>query len=229
MSADERFFRQIVEGLPDPAFAMDSAGRCVYANQATVRAFQSHEVTDGETAVRVNLVGNAVKLTAAGEVTLDVGAWSSNGVWKLIFTVTDTGIDIPADKMDRLCETFSQVDASTTREPDPLDAARLAELCEMSGGDMEFVAQIVDLFLEDAPAGLADLRASAREGAFDRAARHAHGLKGSASNVGASGARALAERLEAAAHDGDAGKALDLADAFERELERIGEASERLM
>jgi PAS domain S-box-containing protein len=68
--------------------------------------------------VLVNLLSNAVKFTARGEVLLAVAvstAAAEQGV-RLRFAVHDSGIGIPADRMDRLFKTFSQVDASTTRQ-----------------------------------------------------------------------------------------------------------------
>jgi len=67
--------------------------------------------------VLVNLAGNAVKFTERGEVVVAVkmlGAADDARV-RLRFTVSDTGIGIPADRMDRLFRSFSQVDATTTR------------------------------------------------------------------------------------------------------------------
>lgn len=67
--------------------------------------------------VLVNLVSNAVKFTHNGEVVVDVRAISSPATsGQLQFTVRDTGIGIPKDRMDRLFKSFSQVDASTTRK-----------------------------------------------------------------------------------------------------------------
>jgi CheY-like chemotaxis protein len=68
--------------------------------------------------VIVNLLSNAVKFTAEGEVFLsvNVAAWRDDGKVRLHVAVHDSGIGIPADRMDRLFKTFSQVDASTTRQ-----------------------------------------------------------------------------------------------------------------
>jgi CheY-like chemotaxis protein len=67
--------------------------------------------------VIVNLVSNAVKFTAQGEVVVSVGLRTAAGVPpKLQIAVSDTGVGIPADRMDRLFQVFSQVDASTTRQ-----------------------------------------------------------------------------------------------------------------
>ncbi len=66
--------------------------------------------------VLVNLVGNAIKFTAAGEVAIDVEPRSETGdEATLRFSVTDTGIGIPDDRVDSLFESFTQADASTTR------------------------------------------------------------------------------------------------------------------
>ena len=66
--------------------------------------------------VLVNLVGNAIKFTTRGEVLVQVGtdAESSDGV-QLHFTVTDSGIGIPADKQQSIFQPFEQADGSTTR------------------------------------------------------------------------------------------------------------------
>jgi signal transduction histidine kinase len=66
--------------------------------------------------VLLNLVGNAVKFTAAGRVTVSTQLEpSSDGDIALHFTVTDTGIGIPAEKKKVIFEAFTQAEASTTR------------------------------------------------------------------------------------------------------------------
>ncbi|HLP01864.1 MAG TPA: PAS domain-containing protein, partial [Opitutaceae bacterium] len=67
--------------------------------------------------VLVNLVGNAVKFTREGEVYVGIERIGlEDGAVRLRFTVRDTGIGIPPERMDRLFKSFSQVDASTTRK-----------------------------------------------------------------------------------------------------------------
>jgi PAS domain S-box-containing protein len=67
--------------------------------------------------VVVNLLSNAVKFTSRGEVLLSVAVASTTPTEvRLRFAVHDSGIGIPSDRMDRLFKTFSQVDASTTRQ-----------------------------------------------------------------------------------------------------------------
>ena len=106
----------------------------------------SHEVpTDlrGDPArlrqVLMNLANNAVKFTNRGqvEVRVTLEAQSENTV-TLRLEVRDTGMGIPADSLDRLFESFSQVDASMTRKHGGtgLGLAIARQLCELMGGTM---------------------------------------------------------------------------------------------
>lgn len=64
-----------------------------------------------------NLVGNAVKFTASGAVRLEVALASRLGdALHLLFTVADTGIGIPEDKLEAIFEPFTQLDGSLTRK-----------------------------------------------------------------------------------------------------------------
>ncbi len=66
----------------------------------------------------LNLVGNAVKFTERGEVVLEVNCEAESGSdseTMLHFSVSDTGIGVPADKLGLIFEAFTQADASTTR------------------------------------------------------------------------------------------------------------------
>lgn len=67
--------------------------------------------------VLVNLIGNAMKFTVAGAVTIRVECVQQvDSALTLRFSVTDTGVGIPADRIDRLFAPFSQVDSSTSRK-----------------------------------------------------------------------------------------------------------------
>src|SRR6187455_338337 len=66
--------------------------------------------------VLLNLVGNAIKFTESGEVALRVGADAESSVPDTLrFTISDTGIGIPGEKLGAVFERFTQADSSTTR------------------------------------------------------------------------------------------------------------------
>ena len=92
--------------------------------------------------ILLNLLSNAVKFTEEGEVRLRVRVASSpatpGGTYELHFSVRDTGIGIPKEKRDRLFESFSQVDASKSREygGTGLGLSISQQLTEAMGGEM---------------------------------------------------------------------------------------------
>ena len=66
--------------------------------------------------VLLNLVSNAIKFTARGKISIHVSTMIPSGEnIQLLFEVRDTGIGIPADKIDRLFQSFSQADESTAK------------------------------------------------------------------------------------------------------------------
>ena len=86
-----------------------------------------------------NLLANAVKFTEVGEVVLAVTAEDAGGDLRRVrFSVRDTGIGIPAERMHRLFEPFSQVDASTTRRygGTGLGLAISKRLADLMGGTL---------------------------------------------------------------------------------------------
>ncbi len=86
-----------------------------------------------------NLLSNAIKFTERGEVRIRVAYCDlDNHHGELQFAVSDTGIGIPRDKMNRLFRSFSQVDTSTTRQygGTGLGLAISKQLAELMGGRM---------------------------------------------------------------------------------------------
>jgi signal transduction histidine kinase/DNA-binding response OmpR family regulator len=97
--------------------------------------------------VLLNLLSNAVKFTEAGEVVLSVTAQrldAAEPLYELAFSVRDTGIGIPPDRVDRLFESFSQVDASTARKygGTGLGLAISKRLVEMMGGAISVQSRV---------------------------------------------------------------------------------------
>lgn len=85
-----------------------------------------------------NLIGNANKFTENGAVTLDVKL-IRKGKRKLVqFDITDTGIGMTAEQLDRLFNAFSQADASTSRKygGTGLGLVITKHFCEMMGGSI---------------------------------------------------------------------------------------------
>ncbi len=88
--------------------------------------------------ILVNLVGNAVKFTKEGGVTLDVGLDEQSDGRMLRFAVTDTGIGLTGESRDKLFSKFTQADASISRqfEGSGLGLAICRRLVELMGGDI---------------------------------------------------------------------------------------------
>ena len=104
-------------------------------------------VNSDETRIRqilTNLIGNALKFTERGGVSLEVSCargepiepGSPRRVARLFFAVKDSGIGIPADKLDHLFLPFSQVDTSSTRRRGGTGLGLIISkrLCELMGG-----------------------------------------------------------------------------------------------
>ena len=89
--------------------------------------------------ILVNLLNNAIKFTDKGEIVVNVKSMLvENDQHEITFSVRDTGIGIPADKIDKLFKSFSQVDTSTTRKygGTGLGLAISNQLAENMGGRM---------------------------------------------------------------------------------------------
>jgi two-component system sensor histidine kinase/response regulator len=95
--------------------------------------------------VLTNLVGNAVKFTAQGEVVLTISAESvSDDEARLLFHVRDTGIGIEPEAQRRLFQAFSQADSSTSRKygGTGLGLAISMQLVEAMGGKIEIESEV---------------------------------------------------------------------------------------
>ncbi len=95
--------------------------------------------------VLINLVGNALKFTKEGEVFVKVKLLQTDGKKvKLGFDVRDSGIGIPAEKLNRLFKAFSQVDSSTTRKygGTGLGLAISERLIKLMGGTISVESEV---------------------------------------------------------------------------------------
>ena len=89
--------------------------------------------------ILLNLLANAIKFTAKGEIMLALNVRrATDGRIELEGQVHDTGIGIPADRADKLFQPFTQVDASTTRKygGTGLGLAICKRLTQLMGGDI---------------------------------------------------------------------------------------------
>jgi PAS domain S-box-containing protein len=111
--------------------------------------------------VLLNLIGNAVKFTDAGHITLSVAYDEANG--GLSFVVRDTGAGIPEDRLDRLFKRFSQIDGAVTRSGGTgLGLAICKGIVEGMGGSIgvESEVGVGSGFLFSVPAPRAELAAA---------------------------------------------------------------------
>ncbi|MBA4320464.1 MAG: hypothetical protein C0412_18860, partial [Flavobacterium sp.] len=90
--------------------------------------------------IMYNLVGNAIKFTHEGSVTINAKV---NGEYVEV-SVTDTGIGIPKDKFDAIFKTFEQVDSSTSREygGTGLGLSITKQLIELHGGKIWLESEV---------------------------------------------------------------------------------------
>ena len=92
-----------------------------------------------------NLIGNALKFTQEGEIVIRAALETgTEGEVTLSASVSDTGIGIPPDKVEHLFDSFSQVDASTTRKfgGTGLGLSIVKKLCELMGGDVSVSSEL---------------------------------------------------------------------------------------
>jgi HPt (histidine-containing phosphotransfer) domain-containing protein len=103
----------------------------------------------------------------------------------------------------------------------PIDPTVFDSLVEMTGGEMEFVDELVDTFLEDGRNQIAAMRVAFAEGDTERLGRAAHSLKTGCLNIGAMDLGATCRSLEEAARAGAVPDAAERIDAITSGFEDV--------
>ena len=102
-----------------------------------------------------------------------------------------------------------------------LDRAKIRELLDLTGGEIDWLKDLMDTYLQDTRTRLDELAGLVAAGSADRIQRSAHGIKGSSSNIGATQMADLCAGMEHHARVGDrAGTVAQLAE-LEAEFARI--------
>jgi len=94
--------------------------------------------------ILTNLVNNSIKFTSEGEISISAELKEHDDDKLLLHcSISDTGIGIPADKINDLFNAFTQVDASTTRKygGTGLGLSIVKQLCQLMGGDVSVKSQ----------------------------------------------------------------------------------------
>jgi HPt (histidine-containing phosphotransfer) domain-containing protein len=107
-----------------------------------------------------------------------------------------------------------------TIEP-TLDPAGIERLLEITGGDVTFVNELIDTYLDDAAVQIEALQRAAGGGAIADLVRPAHSLKSSSDNVGAVALTSLCRMLEAEARGGSVASPTDRVTAIAQEFEAV--------
>lgn len=96
--------------------------------------------------ILTNLLSNALKFTTEGSLAIKAGLIIRDNERsdQLYCEITDSGIGIAADKLDRLFDSFTQADSSTTREygGSGLGLTIVRQLCQLMGGDIEVHSEV---------------------------------------------------------------------------------------
>lgn len=114
------------KGIPLNVECAENLPRTVWGDEGRLRQ------------ILVNIIGNAIKFTESGSVTVHVGTAKEGPDHGLEISVTDTGIGIAPDRIEHVFDQFAQADAATTRRfgGTGLGLAISRQLARMMGGDV---------------------------------------------------------------------------------------------
>ncbi|MFW6264111.1 MAG: ATP-binding protein, partial [Cyanobacteriota bacterium] len=112
-----------------------------------MEAVEQHSLKGDPSRLRqilTNLVSNAIKFAHHGKITVRASLTSVDDQLRLTASVIDTGIGIPPDKISSLFHTFTQMDASTTRQygGTGLGLSIVKKLCELMGGTITVKSEV---------------------------------------------------------------------------------------
>jgi two-component system, sensor histidine kinase and response regulator len=139
---------------------------------------------------------------------------------------------IQADEITAMVEKIAQPDLPPAKQPTPKaprPALDLDEALSRLRGDKELLGDLAQVFLEDYPRQLTEIRKAVERGGWEELERAAHTLKGSVGNFGAQRAFAMASELEQCAQSEDPTGCRNLSSALEEELEILQAELGRLM
>ena len=106
----------------------------------------------------------------------------------------------------------------------PIDEAVFADLLESTGGEPDFLADLIDMYLDDAPQQIAAMREAALNGRTEGLIQPAHTLKGASASLGAANLAELSRAVELAAREGAVADPTAAVDGIDAELGRVREA-----
>lgn len=122
--------------------------------------------------------------------------------------------------MDDLCRSESGAPCSV----DPEVVVDLTTLLETAGGDRALLDELIEMFREDCPKYMAEIRAAVSDGDPGLLMSAAHTLKGLLGSLGARRAYAVSHRLETMSRVSDMGSAAEVFDAMESEILKVEQA-----
>lgn len=136
--------KQLKDFTESMSFRAEEKGLALILEQSEIK----HTLVNGDPGrllqILNNLVGNAIKFTDDGKIEIRASLQEIDEN-RLQFTcsVTDTGIGIPAEKLHRLFQAFSQIDASTTREygGTGLGLSIAKQMSELMGGTISVTSE----------------------------------------------------------------------------------------
>ncbi len=117
-------------------------------NNVTLKFDDSIDIVHGD-AMKIkqsmfNLISNAAKFTDNGEINIDVSAIDLNNINFLSIAISDSGIGIPENKLEKVFEEFSQADDSTTKDygGTGLGLPLSVKFCKIMGGNLTLESEV---------------------------------------------------------------------------------------